>query len=1023
MLMNSRIRRLAILALLFCLPSTLHAQDATVTGTVTDASSAPLPGATVTAVNLDDGTSAVAVSDAAGTYRLTMRQGVYKFTAELSGFTAAVRDKVEISAHAPTVVDLTLSLGLTETVSVTGSHIGSAGFQALVPLQVESRQELEYANVTTFSDIFKQIPGNSGSEATAEATGRLGQSQFNLRGLGYSSTLTLINGRRAGVSPLSDETGAEFTDINQFPLSMVERVEVLKDGASAIYGSDAVAGVVNVITRRGFEGLELSGGYQSASNRAGNGNFATGHRFTRGTVNVYGTYYGQTGDNRTDFPWIVQRIGGNGVLGRSQLINNTADPSTYRIGGLNASGQPIGLPGGVGFPDPNCEAAGGVFRINNDGTVDRSQCLYNFADQVAIIPDEQRLQLFSEFSYQVAPRVRFSGEASFSHNAIDSTKGPGSFANGSVVANPASAVYIPASHPFNFFEVDPTNPAKLIYVDPSKWKPAVNHAVDLVTLMRPLGGPAYDGNNAPKRQEDTNAPRGSGAFDFELGRTWTAQASYQFATADFSDMQPLRYKADALNQAIASGKFDPFGLAITNPTLVSPKDGSSVAGNSQAVIDSFITTSTDTAHTSQHELDVTASGDAFPLAGKTVRLAAGAQFRRTTLDYVPDALQASGHGDLTTPQFPQAGSQNVEAAFTELAAPIGSIASAQVAARFEDYGRYGTTVNPKFAGSIALGQRVNLRGSVGTSFQAPTLFQTSRSTTRIFVNDPVSLINGKVVCQDTGQTTNATVNTEGDANLRPQHSLNRNLGLVVEPRHRWQFSVDYWNYHYKDLIAAGASAQAILNNDCKDGIPNDPRIVRDASGGIDEIDTSFMNVGRVETDGVDLAVSIPWRIEPIGTFSATVDATYLRKFDVVGGEGGVFDGAGSRNFNNNFRTMPRWRSVAGVTWTRTQQSAGVKVRYISGYLNDQSNNAPVDSYAPVDLFYGYTLSAGKRAWTVLFGIDNVGDLDPPALVRNDANGNRIPSTNFQYVDRPGYDAYSGADLRGRIVWIRFAHTF
>ena len=139
--------------------------------------------------------------------------------------------------------------------------------------------------------MFQEIPGNSGSEAAIRGLPRSGQSQFNLRGLGYSSTLTLINGRRAGVAPVSDDSGAEYTDVNQFPLAMVERVEVLKDGASAIYGADAVAGVVNVITRRAFKGMELSGGYQSATNQGGLVRIsrpAAGS--ARSDVNVYATY-------------------------------------------------------------------------------------------------------------------------------------------------------------------------------------------------------------------------------------------------------------------------------------------------------------------------------------------------------------------------------------------------------------------------------------------------------------------------------------------------------------------------------------------------------------------------------------------------------------------------------------------------------------------------------------------------------------------------------------------------------------
>jgi iron complex outermembrane recepter protein len=240
-----------------------------------------------------------------------------------------------------------------------------------------------------------------------------------------------------------------------------------------------------------------------------------------------------------------------------------------------------------------------------------------------------------------------------------------------------------------------------------------------------------------------------------------------------------------------------------------------------------------------------------------------------------------------------------------------------------------------------------------------------------------------------------------------------------------QVSADYWNYRYKDLIGSALDPQAIVDNDCRlDGIPNDPRVMRNGSGGINEIETSFVNVGRVETDGIDLALEHRWQAGSFGAFHANADITWLRQFNVVGGDGGAYDGAGSRNFANNFRTMPRWRGVAGVNWTRTTLFGGVKLRYISSYKNDQSNNGLVEDYMPVDLSFGHTFAGlGRSALTLMVGIDNVADVPPPGLTRNDASGRPIPNTVLVFSDRPGYDTFSGADLRGRIVWLRVTHRF
>jgi len=1021
---NVWIRSAAVVVVLCSAPLPLYAQQAVLAGTIRDASDAVLPGATVTARRVDGGAPVLAVSDASGAYRLVLPPGRYRITAELSGFMPAVRDSVDVGAGGQEMVDLTLAVsGLAETVAVTGSQIRTSGFQALVPVQVESRAEIENSGTAVFADLFREIPANSGSEATSESLPRYGQSQFNLRGLGYSSTLTLVNGRRAAVSPVSDETGAEFTDVNQFPLAMVERVEVLKDGASAIYGSDAVAGVVNVITRRGFAGAEVSGGLQSASNRDGFLNLATGHRYRRGVVNLYATHYQQTGNDRTAFDWLVERVGGNGVLGRSQLLNTNGAPSTYRLGGPSASGVPVAI-GSVGVADPDCEAAGGVFRIRDDGTVDRSSCLHNFADQVAVLPDSRRTQIFAELTHQVNARATLSADVAFSRNVNETTRGPGGYSNGTVT-NAGGSVYIPASHPFNFFQADPANPSRLVYIPPSQWNPTVNSAVDVVASLRPLGV-AYNGRaHAGERSSQTDYPRADASLDIDLGHAWVATASYQFARADFSDRQELRYNANVLNGLIASGLFNPFGTSVVSPTLVSPKDGRSVAENSQAVIDQFITDSLDLAATNRQVAELSASGNLFSLGGQQARLGIGAQFRRLSYDTTPDPIQGPGHGDNSTITLPVHGNQNVAAAFGELAAPLGTAAATQLALRFEDYGRYGATVNPKAAGTVSAGERLRLRASWGTSFQAPTMFQTSTTSTRLFLNDPVTLVNGRLVCQNTGILSgNTEVDTIGDANLRPQHSVNYNAGVIASPVRGMQVSVDYWRYRYKDLIASGANAQAIVNNDCNDGVPDDPRIVRQSDGTLGSVTTSFLNVGRVTTDGLDFAAEHHWGIGAAGSLSATADATWLHKFDVVGGEGGVFNGAGSRNFANNFRSMPQWRGVAGLEWLRSVQHARVKMRYIGSYKNDSGNDALIDHYAPIDLLYAYTFAGrGRYALTMVIGVDNAFDLDPPALVRNDASGQRITSATFNYIERPGYDAYSGADLRGRVVWLRMSHRF
>ena len=199
-----------------------------------------------------------------------------------------------------------------EEIVVTGSHIRRTEYEGRAPIQIVDAQAIELIGAAQPVEILKELTVNSGSQYYNETNDRAGVSQFNIRNLGLGSTLTLINGKRAGIAAVADATGTDFVDINQFPLAMFQRVEVLTNGASATYGSQAVAGVANIITRKGFEGLEISGGYSTAEIDAWFLNLAAGAQFEQGGFNIYMTYYEQDDQGRSELPWLNDRLNGNG---------------------------------------------------------------------------------------------------------------------------------------------------------------------------------------------------------------------------------------------------------------------------------------------------------------------------------------------------------------------------------------------------------------------------------------------------------------------------------------------------------------------------------------------------------------------------------------------------------------------------------------------------------------------------------------------------------------------------------------
>ncbi len=914
-----------------------------------------------------------------------------------------------------------------DVVVVTGSNVARSGFDANLPLQVVSREELLSFGVNQPSDLLRAIPSNTGSIGNSEVDPIGATGQFNLRGLGLGSTLTLVNGRRAGVSPLSDNTGNEFVDINQFPTIMIDRIEVLKDGASAIYGSEAVAGVANIVTRSGFEGLEFQADYENSSNETYSAQVAFGTAFDKGHINFFGGYYGQTGNLRTDFDWLNDRIIGGGDESRSRLLSSTGHPGSYRRATTSADGGFIGVPGSTRVADPDCLAAGGFFITNDDGSTNNSLCRHSFAEQLAVIPEEDRLQGYVEFTYELADGIRFFNESNASRNKIRAQFGPSAFAGGLVEENSAGNVYIPGDHPFNFFIADPNDATGVIYIGPDAWDPAVHQGVDLAAQMRPLGV-LYNGNNPLSdnlNRTELNYFRSVNGLEFDLPNDWTARASYQFATGKVTSQRPFNIRSDVFNQLIIDGEFNPFGTAISNPELVSPKDGVSTSVNETQVIDQFNGTFLTSSETTQNVADFIVSGDLFDFGTGLVSTALGAQYRKNELRTVPDPLESAGEGRVSGLEFAQQGEQDVYALFGEAVIPFNDLAELQVALRYEDYGDgIGSTTDPKVTARISPTDWLSLRGSYGTAFQAPSLRQTSSSRSTSFFDDPTISGATGAVCDAVGRNGGAIVSVQGSDDLKPQSSDNYNVGVVVTPANGMQLSVDYWSYDYTDLIAQSESAQAILNNDCAgDGIANDPRVIRDGGGNLLQINTEFVNIGEVQTDGLDIAFSYGMNAGSLGDFVASANATYVRKFDVNDGDVS-FDGAGNRNFTNNFAPIPQWRFNTSFGWLKDIHSANATVRYIGGYDNDQSNNAPIDSYITVDLQYGLDLTQlfGTEGTGLVLGVENVFDQDPPALTRLNSSGEVISGTRTD-IDRPGYDPLVGADLRGRNIYMRIRQTF
>ena len=959
-----------------------------------------------------------------------------------------------------------------EEIVVTGSYLRRSSFDSPNPVQVLDQEMIARTGATQMVDVLKELSVNSGSQFYNETNNRAGVAQFNIRNLGLGSTLGLVNGRRAGIAPVADDTGTDFLDINQFPVSMIERIEVLTDGASALYGSQAVAGVSNIITRKGFEGFEVSGSVTNSEISQKEFSFAAGSGFSdgRGSFNIYGTYYDQDDAYRSDFDWLNKRL--NPSRETSRFLSSTGSPGTY-TGVRDVDGvlrdYTVDTPDldemmkeqtdddgktitkkftAPGIPDPDCIAAGGVMRSATD-----SRCRYLFVDQVSVISAEERTQVFTEFEWEFSDSLTYFAEASYSNNVIERASGGATFNTGQAAGG---GFIIPADHPFNFFVFDPDETTvgiteddtgtevrtdhnlHLKWIGAENWDNDVHTAVPVRATARPLGAEVNNTDLTQYIVRELNYTRFMNGISLDFANSWVMDLSYGWAKSTRTSNGPHNYRSDVFHELVETGEWNPFGSRLATPDLVSPKDPTATAGNSDLTLSKFDTPSSSNARVVEQVTDAIFTGDLFDMAnGNTVQAAFGGQYRDVTIEIFGDSLSDAGESNEESISGPVEGSQDVWALFTEFAVPLTDAFELQLAVRREDYGDKGDTTDPKVAfeynpsGIDWLG----LRGSWGTSFQAPTVRQLASATSSAFLDDPASPGTGpaNAVCQNTGLNNNVVVAVQGSPDLQPQESENYNIGFIFRFPNGLDASVDFYNFDYTDLIAQSEGAQAIVNADCEDdGIPNDPRVIRDAGGQLRQVNTEFVNIGEVQTEGMDFGLRYSMDIGA-GTLFLDGSATYVRSFDVDNGGDEKFDGAGSRNFSNNFSTLPQWRGHFGGTYNWGDNSFTARYRYIDGYENDQSHNGQVDDWTTLDVQYRYLATGfiGDGDTEFTLGINNLTDEEPPRLTRLDEDGVELPALRPNsggfisdgLSDRPGYDDRAGHDVRGRIVYVKVKHTF
>ncbi len=883
-----------------------------------------------------------------------------------------------------------------EEIVVTGSNIRrKRDFDTPSPIQTLGLEEIEGAGAGQVQDLFKNLSVNAGSETSTSQNGRQGVSQFSLRGLGVSGTLVLVNGRRAGVSPISSDDGFFFTDVNQYPVNMIERIEVLTDGASATYGSEAVSGVVNIITRNNFEGAEFGVEFRDATNSAISLNAAFGSSFEKGHFSTFINYYTQDGNYRGEFDWLRARDNGGDQLNTASLWDSSAGAGRYNL--VNAEGNRTGNT----IADPACGSPNqaGVVNTFESG----NNCRYSFINQRRLIPEEDRLQIFSQFDYALTDSVQLFSEFSYSQNEL--RDGIGGAVLRTTIDN--GGYLIPGSHPFNYF----TNSGGTLVWDPAGIQAGTVEAADVIFRGRPQAG--QDGPLADDITRKYDNGRFVLGFDADLSDAWSLNASYMYSRSQFSDRQPRSYNAGAFRAAIQEGVWNPFGSAWADPTSSSIKNGQ-LADNDASALDAISANRVFQSEAIQQVVEVILSGDAFELGnGNTVIVAFGAQYRDLEHNDIADSLSEFRLDGRADPVFSiNDASQDVYALFAEAIIPASDNVEIQLAARYEDYGdeEGGDTFDPKVGVRWSLNDTVTLRGSIGTSFQAPSIRNLAGSVGSGALSDSATGVVSGSACGGVDSFNAAQITTGAD--LEPQSAINFNLGAVFQ-REKFTGSIDYWNYDYEDLIQTGDDFQDILDNECATGVYNpDSRVVRDPSGQLNSVTSSFVNIGSVQATGFDLTANYEFGEVAGGNLSLFGTGTLITDFDIdQDGSGNDFDGANNRNRFIGFGSLPDTRLNIGLDWNSERHSASIIARHIGAYDDrtptDDSRDE-IKSQTFIDVQYGFVWDHSSSGTTnITIGVNNLFDEDPAAI----DDSERI--------------AYDGevADPRGRIAYLRAKYSF
>ena len=890
----------------------------------------------------------------------------------------------------------------TQRVEITGSSIKRLASETALPVETIRREDIDKLGMTTVAELLQKLTANVGGltdgvSISDQSGAQRGFNGANLRGLGVSSTLVLLNGRRlANFASPGDNAGV---DLNNIPAGAIQRVEVLKDGASAIYGTDAMGGVINFITRQDYRGGDI-GVYVLSTQQGGAGKTAVNASAGYGDLvkdgyNVFGAIDLQKLDplrsgqrafiQDYDLPGRLapqtssNPFPANVDLSSAQLtaLNNFVRAnSATALRGSNADGT--WNPGGpnsasrrVNFSKASCTGGANPNSVQPTGLGGREGCSYNYMGDTEIYPRSEKTNFIGRATLRLNESHQLFAEALLSKTQTDYAASPAT--SGSIAAS--AGITLPASL----------------------------QSVTGVTTPVGFRFRLTDAGNRTSRV-DSDATR------VVLGATgtvggWDYDAALNRSVNKATDANLSGWVSNTRMRAgIAAGSYNPFVL----PTAAGKAFMDSIQVQGAARI----------AQGTMTIADGKLSRALAQLDGGDLLLALGAEVRREQTEFrATDVLKTNDVvGDRSTSGALLAdtnNTRNVKGAYAELIAPFTKQWEGQFAIRHDRYdGVFDSrinrttpslsTTNPKVGISFRPDRTLLARASYGSGFRAPSvseLFSPLRSgITASFVRDPVS-----------GEVGQLPIDRFSNPDLQPEKSRQFSLGLVYEPTPNWSGSLDLWSIRKTDIISE-IGEETIFSNPT---YYNDPAIVsRDAGGFINVITVKKENRGKLNTSGLDVAVRWVGDSGPYGRFGAGLSGTLVADYKfATDPRSPLVDGLG--RFRED-KAVQRWRQKANLDWDIGNFSLTLANTFLSGY-RDQNieglaapewNNRDVKPYSLWDLTGSYRFNKDLR---VRAGVLNLLDTAPPF-------------TNQSRYFQVTWDSTYG-DPRGRSYFVSLQYTF